>query len=152
MLKGCILKPSTSQRGYLMVHLSKDGKSIPKTIHKLVKTTFHGPTPEGLNVLHGDKGQKCNELSNLEFGTQEKNNGPDKVRDGTDNRGEKSVRAKLNNAQARIIKKLLKSDSMMQREIAEIFGVTEYIIADIKRGKSWKYLESEPANMLDLAQ
>jgi predicted XRE-type DNA-binding protein len=138
--------------GYLVVNLWKYGKQKTKTIHKLVKNTFHGPTPEGLNVLHGNKGQKCNELSNLEFGTREKNHGPDRVRDGTDNRGEKSVRAKLNNAQARIIKKLLKSDCMKNREIAKIFGVTDCTIADIKRGKSWVHLESEPANMLDLAQ
>ena len=56
---------------------------------------------------------------------------------------------RLNNAQIRIIKKLLKSGSMKQKEIAEIFSISERTVSDIKRGVKRMDVESEPANMLD---
>jgi predicted XRE-type DNA-binding protein len=99
--------------------------------------------------LHGKRGHTCNEITNLYYGTHADNMGPDRVRDGTDNRGEKSAHAKLSNAQARIVKKLLKSNSLRQKEIAEIFQVSETAISDIKTGRTWVHLESKPANMLD---
>ena len=139
-LKGRILSLRTGGDGYLMVSLYKDGESKTTKVHKLVKNTFHGPNPEGLNVLHGKRGQKCNELSNLEFGTQKQNSGPDKVRDGTLARGEKNGRAKLTEVDVKMIKHQLKA-GWNQEDIAKIFGVTRQTISNIKCAKSWAHLD-----------
>ena len=46
--------------------------------------------------------------------------------------------AKLNKEQVKIIKYLLKNSDLLQREIAEIFGVSRESISGINRGKTWK--------------
>lgn len=85
---------------------------------------------------------RCNEITNLSWGTMKQNLGPDRVRDGTDNRGEKSSNAKLNSRQVRVIRRLIESKSMTQEEIGNIFGVTEATIRDIKTRRRWGHLES----------
>ena len=89
-------------------------------------------------VLHGPKGRDYHGVENLSYGTYKQNNGVDKLRDGTDNRGEKHKMAKLNKMQVRVIRRLLESKSMTQREIGEIFGVTSDAISKINRGLTWQ--------------
>jgi hypothetical protein len=139
-LKGQIITSFLTPEGYFKVNLCKDGISKNFKVHKLVKNSFHGPTPKGLDVLHGKDGKKCNKLSNLEFGTKQQNNGPDKVRDGTDNRGENHPHAKLTETDVRSIKKLLNT-GWIQKDIAKIFGVTDTCISRIKCGKGWAHLD-----------
>jgi hypothetical protein len=138
--KGHVLKQNLDTTGRFHVTLFKDGKGETRQVHKLVKNTFHGPTPEGLIVRHGKRRHKCNELSNLEFGTYSQNNGLDRKRDGTLLRGEKHPLAKLTETDVRSIRRLLKA-GWPQKDIAKIFGVTRYAITDIKRGKSWSHLD-----------
>jgi predicted XRE-type DNA-binding protein len=76
--------------------------------------------------------------------------GPDRVRDGTDNRGEKQGGAKLNSRQVRVIRRLLESKSMTQEEIGNIFGVARVTITDIKSGKIWGHLESDEEFLVPL--
>lgn len=138
--KGKLLKLSPNGRGYLRVVLSKEGKSKQHRIHRLVAIAFLGQPPEGHVVCHGPKGQQCNKITNLYWGTMEQNQGPDRLRDGTDNRGEKSPRAKLNEMQVRVIRRLLESKSMTRKEIADIFDVRPGTIGHIKKGKTWRHL------------
>lgn len=76
---GGIMKPNINRRnGYAYIHLSKDGKSTPKRVHKLVMMAFD-PRPTGpyydknftINHIDGDKTN--NKLSNLEWCTQSEN-------------------------------------------------------------------------------
>ena len=38
----CILSPGMSSNGYLTVVLNRDGKKVPKTVHRLIGMTFLG--------------------------------------------------------------------------------------------------------------
>ena len=89
------------------MQLCREGTIKHQAVHVLVLEAFVGPRPEGMWALHGPlryaDGTPDNRLSNLEWGTPSKNNGPDKTRDvthppfhGTVLRGEAHGSAKLN--------------------------------------------------------
>jgi len=144
-IKGRLLKPLLRSHGYLYVCLCKEGKKKNYFIHRLVAVAFLGQPPEGHVVCHGSKGQQCNKVTNLSWGTYKQNSGPDRVRDGTDKRGEKHGLAKLNEMQVRVIRRLIESKTMTNREIGEIFGVSKQCIKHIKSGRSWKHLKPAKA-------
>lgn len=58
---------------YLSVCLSRDGDRRNFYVHELVALTFLGPRPDGAEILHGERGSRCNALSNLRYGTPEEN-------------------------------------------------------------------------------
>lgn len=135
-----VLKTWINNGGAHMVTFSVNKKRKGCTISRLVAAAFIGPCPENSIVLHGKKGRNYHGVDNLSYGTYEQNNGVDRVRDGTDNRGENHGCAKLNEMQVRVIRRLLESKSMTQKEIADIFGVETTTIGHIKRGKTWQHL------------
>jgi hypothetical protein len=71
--KGRILRQVPNQGGYLQVFLSRDSKPRNFAVHRLVACAFFGPCPQHCEVLHGAKGQKCNEAANLRYGTSKEN-------------------------------------------------------------------------------
>ena len=87
-----LLRPGRCKSGHMTVML---GRGNTRYVHHLVLEAFVGPRPEGLDGLHGPGGPGDNSLANLCWGTPEKNLGEDRVRDGTDNRGEKHPLHKL---------------------------------------------------------
>lgn len=69
-----ILQPATKSRGYMYVHLSKNGKASPKHIHRLVAEAFL-PNPEKKPTVNHKNGNKAdNSLENLEWATYTENN------------------------------------------------------------------------------
>lgn len=73
IIKEKILKNSFNHRKYLVVHLSKDGKSKVVTVHRLVAEAFI-PNPENkLEVNHIDEDKTNNCLNNLEWVTSKEN-------------------------------------------------------------------------------
>lgn len=133
-----VLKPQKNSNSQYQIDLYNNPKRGRHLVSRLVAAAFIGPCPEGMCVLHGPKGRDYHGVDNLSYGTQKQNNGPDKLRDGTANRGEKHSMAKLNKMQVRVIRRLLESKSMTQREIGEIFGVRQSVISNIKRGLIWQ--------------
>ena len=62
-----LLKPVKHPQGYLLVHLSKNGKSKMFKIHRLVAQTFL-PNPDNLpQVNHKDENKANNRVDNLEW-------------------------------------------------------------------------------------
>lgn len=68
-----IMKPWFNKQGYLQVHLCKNGKHHPKTIHRLVALHFID-NPDNLpQVNHKDECKTNNCVTNLEWCTSQYN-------------------------------------------------------------------------------
>ena len=91
-VKGKILKPSTTPKGYQHVILCKNGKAKNFFVHRLVYAAFCGEIPEGLVVNHINEVKTDNRLENLNLMTQKEN-----INWGTGH--ERSAKANLNHPQ-----------------------------------------------------
>ena len=72
VMRGRILKHRTQNGGYQIVWLSRNGKSIAKTVHRLVSITFIGYR-KGMDINHKDGNKQNNKLENLEWVTRSEN-------------------------------------------------------------------------------
>lgn len=71
--KNRILTPYVTQKGYLKIGLSKNGKNYKKRVHRLVAEAFI-PNPHNLpQVNHKDGNPKNNSITNLEWCTNQEN-------------------------------------------------------------------------------
>lgn len=79
-------------KGYWQVTLTADGKQRARQVHRLVLLAFSGHPPtykdhrgiiRTMIACHGPRGKDDNSLSNLTWGTHQKNSKDDKIRDGT---------------------------------------------------------------------
>lgn len=66
-----ILHPGLTEKGYLSVGLSKDGKGTSKKVHRLVAKAFLGESK--LEVNHKDGDKTNNRVDNLEYCTRSQN-------------------------------------------------------------------------------
>ena len=90
-----------------------------------------------LIVRHKCKSKNCVNPEHLEPGTKEQNEA-DKLRDGTDSRGEKHGQVKLTKEQVQEIRR--RTDEK-QSDLAKEFGVVYQTISLIITRKSWAWLE-----------
>lgn len=140
---GKILSFHPHKKGYLMVSIPKDGKEMRWQAHRLVAKAFI-PNPNQLpqvNHLDGDK--KNNAVSNLEWCTN-MHNKQHAIKNGLVpiyHHGEKNYCAHLTDREAAEIKsfKLKKGpkQGLNRRKLAEMYGVTEYVIKDIRAGRTY---------------
>ena len=72
--KHCIKLQQDNGKGYLMVHLSKNGKSQWHLVHRLVAKAFIENTENKPTVNHIDGNRKNNKFNNLEWATYSENN------------------------------------------------------------------------------
>jgi len=129
----CILSTeSINGSGYS--YLSVNGKTKAK--HRLVWEEANGEIPEGHIIRHTCRNRNCYNINHLELGTYSQNNSIDRVRDGTDENGEKSPSHKLTTQQRNEIKELSKKET--QREIAARFGICQGLVSMIVNGKRRK--------------
>ena len=75
--------------GYHVITLSVNGIHYERRVARMVLETFTGPCPPGQEACHGPGRPLDDRWPNLSWGTREKNQGPDRVRDGTSNQGER---------------------------------------------------------------
>lgn len=108
--------------------------------HRISWEVNVGIIPEGLNVLHKCDVRRCINPKHLFLGTQ-LDNIKDMILKGrkASIRGVLHPSCKLDEAAIVEIRKLL-SEGMMQRRIAEKFGVTEQHIYRIKTKRVWAHL------------
>lgn len=128
----------TNSDGYKMVALYRNGRRSTCKVHTLICLAFHGTKPQGMECCHGPRGRSDNRPNNVSWGMRSKNQGEDRLRDGTDNRGENCAKHKLNASQVRSIRVM---DNKSHAEIAIVFGVSKSAISSIKARRSWSWLD-----------
>ena len=134
----------TGRRGrYTAVTLFRNGKRDVWSLHVLILTVFCGPRPEGRIGCHGPGGSQDNRLENLYWGTYDRNNGPDRHRDGTAFVGEVNNKARLTKAivleiRARYVAG--ESCAAMSRD----YGVSTSTVDRVIHGKTWQHLGLPP--------
>jgi hypothetical protein len=133
-----LLRPFTTPDGYLRIKLqATDGRRVGELVHGLVLAAFVAERPAGADVeaRHLDGVKTNNTPENLVWGTR-RENGQDKVRHGTSQRGEANVQAKLSRAQALEIRGSSESNYALARR----FGVSHETIRNIRNGEKWAWL------------
>lgn len=118
--------------------LCKNGTKKKMRIAPLVAVAFLGPA-NGRLVLRRDEDQSNDLLTNLHYGDV-KLQAKEKIRNGRTNRGEKHPLAKLTEDKVRAIRQLLDRGSTI-RYIGALHGVSPRTISDIKRRKTWGWLQ-----------
>lgn len=130
-IKGQLLKPGRfCKAGHVSVVLGHG--TTGKPVHQLVMKTFAGETPEGMEVLHINGDPADNRLENLRYGTR-RDNILDVYRIG------------------KAWRKLTADDVVCIRfkcfcgfcdqEIADEYDVTKGTVAEIRKGRTYKWLE-----------
>ncbi len=135
------IKKLTESGGYNVVGLIlPSGQEKVYRVCRLVLLAFVGPCPLCYECCHGEGGSLNDSLSNICWGSRKKNQGPDRWRDGTHNRGERHGQSKLKNEEVvQIKKRLLRGDSISS--LSKLFGMSYHTVWDIKRGHLWGWLE-----------
>jgi hypothetical protein len=134
------LKPAVHKDGRHFVALYRDGRSSLKRVHVLVLEAFIGARPRGMLGCHGNLGNQNNSVANLDWGTVSRNNGADRVRDGTAKLGEDLSWTKLTAINVSLIRNRLRQ-GRSQIDISQEFDVTRRTINHIANGKTWGWLK-----------
>lgn len=107
-------------------------------VHRLYWLLKGKTIPEGLQMCHGPcHNRACFNPDHLTPGTSAENNA-DKVRDGTDAKGDKHGRAKLTNEQVLAIR--ANPENKSYGELSKVFGVAPSTISEIVNRKIWKHI------------
>jgi hypothetical protein len=107
-------------------------------IHIIVIEAFHGPRPSARHeVAHNDGNPKNNQANNLRWATASENQ-LDRLRHGTACQGETHTLSKLTDAQVNEIRN--KAGTVSYRKMAVEYGVSDVLISNIVRRKTWKHI------------
>lgn len=140
-VKPRVVKQRISENGYMRAALCVDGKAHSVLTHRLVATAFVPAEYERAQVNHKNGDKTDNRVENLEWSNGSHNQlhaietGLVRVRRGTE-RG----MAKLTDDKVREIRRLIAA-GMVQRRIAEQFGVAPCKITMIKQGAAWSHVK-----------
>lgn len=113
--------------GYPSVSLAVNRKSKTHYIHRLVCTAWHGPCPPGHEVAHNDGDQLNSKPANLRWASR-RDNLADKLRHGTQPRGDDLWFTKVPDDGVREIRKGGRSDESW----AEHFGISRSLVSAIR--------------------
>lgn len=141
--RGKLLKPQLSSKGYRQVGLSKYGKVRIYRVSGLVLAAFKGSRPAGMQACHGPRGKLDDAADNLYWGTPQRNQGTDRVRDGSSNQGERSVRAKLTGAIVADARNRYRS-GVTQAVLCQEYGVTSGAMSNAIHGRTWACITDPP--------
>jgi hypothetical protein len=133
------LQPAVKEWGHLTLRLTRGGKGHNRMVHRLVLEAFVGPCPPTMEACHSDGNPANNRLENLRWDTKAAN-AQDKIRHGTQAKGEKNGAAILSRCQVLDIKRLLKL-RVRGTQIAAKYGVTKSTVSAIAVGRIWSWLE-----------
>lgn len=143
---GRLLKPGRNTYGYLHVSLYRDGKEQTVAVHRLVAEAFlERPSPGHNEVNHKNGDKTDNRVENLEWVTCSENHRHAHRVLGRrcvvpDLRGEQHANSKLTRRAVRQIRELYATGEYMQKELAEMFGVSRAAIGYVIRRETWAHI------------
>lgn len=107
--------------------------------HRIAYELKHGPIPDGLIVCHGCDSPSCVNVDHLFLGTFADNSSDmvDKKRQAC---GSRNGRAKLDDEKVIAIRSLYEKGNTSQQKIADMYGVTQYVISRVVRRLYWKHI------------
>lgn len=132
------LKPSRAGKGYLAVHVGVRGVHKHYYVHRLVLESFAGDCPPGMEACHENGARADNRITNLYWGTPATNQA-DRVRHGTDHRGEKHYKAKLDRQKVVVIRRLA-AEGRSMTVIARQYGVSDATISNVVKRQTWAHV------------
>lgn len=105
--------------------------------HRVSYILAHGEILNGMWVCHTCDNPICVNPKHLFLGTPQENSS-DCCRKGRSAWGERNAHSKLNEKQVLKIMDLYKNGKRKQKEIGDMFNVTQTTVSGIVLGKSWK--------------
>lgn len=107
-------------------------------LSRIISTAYDKDIPQGYQVCHTCDRPWCIQPDHLVQGTRSQNM-RDKVRAGTDNRGEKHHLSILTRKNIQYIKSKYDAGGITQLMLANKFGVSQTTISSIITNKTWNY-------------
>lgn len=140
IMKGKILSPYLSKKGYSTLRLQVDNKRYSFPVHRLVAKAFIDNPDDKPQVNHIDGDKTNNNVTNLEWCNNSENqlhaykNGLQKLRVG-----ESNSNSKLESHEVLEIRRMLEN-GVEPKKIMGIYNVTKTVISSIKHRRSWKHI------------
>lgn len=132
-----ILRPGKDKNGYLQLLLCRDSVQKMYKIHRLILEAFVSLRPLGMECRHLNGDRLNNNLYNLVWGTTQENM-QDKIKHKVQPVGSDHGMSKLKDKDVLKIRKLLNKKKLTQKEIGELFNVSQVTISCISTNKKWK--------------
>ena len=126
-------------KGYDRIGLNKNGKKKRFFVHRLVLQAFNPSSDETLEVNHIDGNKLNNNVENLEWVTSSENSIHAFKNNLHNHQGERNTNASITDSEAKEIKKL-KGKGLTQKEVGEMFGTTNYVVANIWNRRGWTHV------------
>lgn len=138
-MPGRVLSQWLDRQGYPCVTLSRDGRTAPQKVHRLVGREFLGECPDGQETRHGPGGRTDSRASELCYGTR-LDNAADKIRDGTQLRGSAVRIAKLTEDIVFRCRVRYAAGGITYADLVAETGVSKATLSSALTGKTWKHV------------
>lgn len=109
--------------------------------HRLALEWAAGPCPSGLEACHSCRNRHCVNPEHLRWDTRRANEA-DKVKDGTDSRGERCASSRLTEQMVQEIRSAAAAGES-QASLGRQYGVHSATVCLIVRRRTWKHLQSD---------
>jgi len=138
VIRQIVLRPAAARNGYLRVAFSRGGAQTNASVHRVVLEAFAGPALPRQQARHLNGIKSDCRLANLMWGTGEENQA-DRIRHGTDHRGEKHPNVKLTEGLVRAIREK-RAAGETYVSIAASIGTTKQTVCAIVKRRNWAWL------------